>query len=252
MKRMQQIRDIEFMERFNAFVITFQSKDHAAYYFFKRALDIVGSALLLFVSLPVIILIAILIRIDSPGPVFFIQNRVSAKRVNRNGNLFWQRTIFPCVKFRTMIHNADSTLHQTYLKAFINNDQEEMVQIQKGNNKVKKLANDPRVTQVGWYLRRSSLDELPQFWNVLKGDMSLVGPRPAIPYEVEMYKPFHHHRLDAKAGLTGLWQVTARSSADFDESVKLDIQYVDNQSFWLDLMILFKTPLVVISRKGAV
>lgn len=249
---MQQYSDIEFMRVFHALVITYQAKDRAVYYFFKRFLDIVGAATILILMLPLITIIAILIRIDSPGPVFFIQNRVSAKRIIKNGNLYWQKIIFPCVKFRTMFHNVDSDLHKSFVRALINNDQEEMNKIQKGVTKVKKLANDPRVTRVGWYLRRSSLDEIPQLFNVLKGDMSLVGPRPAIPYEVEMYKPSYYHRLDVKAGLTGLWQVVARSSADFDEMVKLDVQYVDNQSFWLDLKILFKTPTVVLSRKGAV
>jgi lipopolysaccharide/colanic/teichoic acid biosynthesis glycosyltransferase len=249
---MQQYCDIEFMRRFHAYVITYQAKNRATYYFFKRLLDIVGAATILILLLPIILMIAILIRIDSPGPVFFIQNRVGAKRVTKNGNLFWQKTIFPCIKFRTMIHNADCNLHKSFVKALMNNDEVEMAKIQKGECKVKKLANDPRVTKVGWYLRRSSLDEISQLINVLNGEMSLVGPRPAIPYEVEMYKPYYYHRLDAKAGLTGLWQVTARSSADYDEMVKLDIQYVDNQSFWLDLKILLKTPIVVISRKGAV
>jgi len=108
------------------------------------------------------------------------------------------------------------------------------------------------VTWLGKLLRRSSLDELPQLWNVLKGDMSLVGPRPPIPYEVEMYEPWHHQRLAADPGLTGLWQVTARSSANFDEMVRLDIWYIEHQSLWLDLKILLKTPWVVVTSKGAV
>jgi lipopolysaccharide/colanic/teichoic acid biosynthesis glycosyltransferase len=249
---MQRFVDIEFMNRFTAHVITYQEKDHATYYFFKRLLDIVVSATILAILLPVILLITILIRIDSAGPAFFIQKRVGSKRINKNGSLYWQTTIFPCIKFRTMVQNADTTLHKAFVRALINNDQDTISRLQKGNSKVKKLVNDPRITRLGRFLRASSLDEIPQIWNVLKGDMSLVGPRPAIPYEVEMYKPYDHHRLDAKAGLTGLWQVTARSSANFDEMVKLDIQYVDNPSFWLDLKILFKTPFAVLSRKGAV
>jgi lipopolysaccharide/colanic/teichoic acid biosynthesis glycosyltransferase len=140
---MQQSRDMEFIQRFNAYVITYLAKDRAAYYFFKRVLDIIGAATILFILLPVIIIIATLIRIDSAGPVFFIQKRVSVKRVTKNGYFYWQRTIFSCVKFRTMFHNADPTLHKTFVKALINNDQEEMAKIQKGYSKVKKLADDP-------------------------------------------------------------------------------------------------------------
>jgi lipopolysaccharide/colanic/teichoic acid biosynthesis glycosyltransferase len=116
---------------------------------------------------------------------------------------------------------------------------------------VRKLVKDARVTTLGRFLRKSSLDELPQFWNVLKGDMSLVGPRPPIPYEVEMYRDWHHERLAAQPGVTGLWQVTARSSADFDEMVRLDIHYVEHLSFWLDLKILIMTPLAVLNGNGA-
>ncbi len=112
-------------------------------------------------------------------------------------------------------------------------------------------ADDNRLTRLGRWLRETSLDELPQLWNVLKGDMSLVGPRPPLPYEVEMYEPWHCQRLAARPGITGLWQVTARSSADFDEMVQLDINYIQHQSLWLDLKILLKTPIAVLSGKGA-
>jgi lipopolysaccharide/colanic/teichoic acid biosynthesis glycosyltransferase len=121
-----------------------------------------------------------------------------------------------------------------------------------GNGGIKKLTNDNRITHLGRILRSTSLDELPQFWNVLMSDMSLVGPRPAIPYEVEMYKPWYHRRLNAKPGITGLWQVSGRSTLSFDEMMKLDIKYVEEQSFKMDLMIILKTPLAILSRKGAV
>jgi lipopolysaccharide/colanic/teichoic acid biosynthesis glycosyltransferase len=113
------------------------------------------------------------------------------------------------------------------------------------------LIHDPRVTRVGKFLRKSSLDELPQLWNIFRGEMSLVGPRPAIPYEVEEYQRWHLRRLEAMSGLTGLWQVTARSSANFDEIIRLDIEYIENQSFLLDIKILLKTPFVVLRGKGA-
>jgi lipopolysaccharide/colanic/teichoic acid biosynthesis glycosyltransferase len=119
------------------------------------------------------------------------------------------------------------------------------------NSKLTKLSNDKRITRLGHILRRSSLDELPQFWNVLKGEMSIIGPRPAIPYEVEMYKRWYFHRFEAKPGLTGWWQVKARNSCDFDEMVRLDIEYVEHQSFWLDLKIMIMTPVVIILHRGA-
>jgi lipopolysaccharide/colanic/teichoic acid biosynthesis glycosyltransferase len=115
----------------------------------------------------------------------------------------------------------------------------------------RKLVNDSRITRPGKFLRKSSIDELPQLWNVLLGDMSLVGPRPAIPYEVEMYKSWHYRRLEARPGLTGLQQVTARCTADFDQQIQLDIEYVDNQSLWLDVKIILKTPQAIISTTGA-
>ncbi len=151
-----------------------------------------------------------------------------------------------------MVCNADPSLHRSYIKALINNDHESLAMMQGGDTQIRKLVNDHRVTRIGRFLRKSSIDEIPQFINVVKGEMSLVGPRPAIPYEVEMYKPWHYRRLETKPGITGLWQVTARSLVDFDEIINLDIQYIDQQSFWLDLKILMKTPKAVLFCKGAV
>ena len=151
-----------------------------------------------------------------------------------------------------MHQNVSSELHRAYLHAFIENDHENMEKLQDSNSQIRKLTDDPRVTRLGRFLRKSSLDEIPQLWNVLRGDMSLVGPRPPIPYEVEMYEPWHQRRLQTKPGITGLWQVTARSSADFDEMVRMDIWYIEHQSLWLDLRIILKTPLSVLSMEGAI
>jgi lipopolysaccharide/colanic/teichoic acid biosynthesis glycosyltransferase len=151
-----------------------------------------------------------------------------------------------------MYQDAESEMHRAYIQAFIHNDQQGMSELQNGDTEVRKLVDDPRITPLGRFLRKSSLDELPQLWNVFKGDMSLVGPRPPIPYEVEMYEPQHCRRLGTKPGITGLWQVTARSSADFDEMVSLDVEYIEHQSLWLDLKILLQTPMVVLRGKGAV
>jgi lipopolysaccharide/colanic/teichoic acid biosynthesis glycosyltransferase len=147
--------------------------------------------------------------------------------------------------------DADPSIHQAFVKALIENDEAKMTALQGVPTQPRKLVNDSRITRPGKFLRKSSIDELPQLLNVILGDMSLIGPRPAIPYEVEMYKSWHFRRLEAQPGLTGLQQVTARCTADFDQQVRLDIEYIDNQSLWLDVKIIFKTPLAVISTTGA-
>jgi lipopolysaccharide/colanic/teichoic acid biosynthesis glycosyltransferase len=231
--------------------IYYISRRRVIYLLLKNIVDTIASLILLFVLSPILIIISTLICLDSEGPVVFVQKRVGAKLVRQHGRWYWQPTEFPCYKFRTMVHNADPGLHQNYMEAFIHHDNQEMAEIQGDDTKILKLIHDPRVTRLGKFLRKSSLDELPQLWNVVRGEMSLIGPRPAIPYEVELYELWHRKRLEAKPGMTGLWQVTARSSTDFDTSVRLDIEYIERQSFWLDLKILLKTPFVVLSGKGA-
>jgi lipopolysaccharide/colanic/teichoic acid biosynthesis glycosyltransferase len=222
------------------------------YYVLKRTLDIACAAILLILLSPLMLMITLAILIYSPGPVFFIQKRVGAKKHSLPGNRStWERVNFSCYKFRTMHMDADSSVHQAYIKALIENDSEQITILQGEDNEIHKLVKDSRITRPGKLLRKLSLDELPQLWNVLRGDMSLVGPRPAIPYEVEMYKPWHLRRLEAQPGITGLQQVRARSAADFDEQVRLDLEYIDHQSLWLDLTIILKTPFVIISTKGA-
>jgi lipopolysaccharide/colanic/teichoic acid biosynthesis glycosyltransferase len=228
------------------------AEGRSAYYTAKRILDITLAALALICLSPVMALIAILIKLDSSGPIFFVQERVGAKLRKYNHIAYWQQVNFCCYKFRTMVCNADPAIHQAYVKALIHNDKELMADLQGSDTQIRKLTHDPRITRLGKILRMSSLDEIPQFWNVIKGDMSLVGPRPEVPYTVELYKPWHRRRLETKPGMTGLWQVTARCSADFEESIRLDIQYIEQQSLRLDLKILLKTPLAVISCKGAV
>jgi lipopolysaccharide/colanic/teichoic acid biosynthesis glycosyltransferase len=146
---------------------------------------------------------------------------------------------------------ADSSVHQAYVKALIENDHEAMAILQGNATNLRKLIQDARITRPGKLLRKLSLDELPQLWNVLRGDMSLVGPRPAIPYEVQMYKPWHLQRLKAQPGLTGLQQVMARSTVGFDQQVLLDVNYIDQQSLWLDIKIILLTPFVILSTRGA-
>ena len=235
---------------------------HAA----KRTLDVFVSGLAGLVLSPLMLAIAVAVKADSDGPAIFRQERVGMQE-DRPGRPEPKRFTF--YKFRTMRHAASPELHRRYVQALIRGDEAEMAEVQRqakmettggvpsatesddDASRARKLVYDPRVTRLGAFLRRTSLDELPQLWNVIKGDMSLVGPRPALPYEVEVYSDWHRRRLMAKPGLTGLWQVTARSAASFDEIARLDVWYVENRSFWLDLIILAKTPLAVLSRRGA-
>ncbi len=204
----------------------------------KRALDVVGSLTLLAVLSPLLLLIAILVKSSSRGPVFFRQVRIGHKVKP-----------FTMLKFRTMHSGSDHTLHREFVSRFIKASGQHR---DPSGNGFFKLADDPRITLVGRILRRTSLDELPQFWNVLRGDMALVGPRPALAYELEQYRPWHRRRfLEAKPGITGLWQVTGRSRSTFDEMVRLDLRYARTRSLWTDIKILLATPAAVISGKGA-
>ncbi|HSJ52316.1 MAG TPA: sugar transferase [Anaerolineae bacterium] len=223
------------------------------YFVAKRYFDVLVAAIALLALSPLILLIAVLVKLDSPGPAIFTQKRVGLRRNGSSGDgAPWEVGTFDFHKFRTMKRDATPDMHRAYVEAFIRNDREAMAAVQGADTQVRKILNDPRVTRLGAFLRKSSLDELPQFWSVLKGDMSLVGPRPALPYEVEAYQPWHRKRLEAIPGITGPWQVSARSSVDFDEMVKMDIDYIEHQSFWLDLKILVQTPLAVLRSRGAV
>ncbi|MGH9407500.1 MAG: sugar transferase [Terriglobia bacterium] len=206
----------------------------------KRIIDVAGAGLALICVAPLWAMIALLVRFTSQGPVLYRQ-----KRVGQRGRHF------DCLKFRSMHVSNDSGIHREYVRKFISarnqsNPRERIA------GAVYKLQKDPRVTAVGRILRKTSLDELPQFWNVLKGEMSLVGPRPAIPYELECYDIWHRRRvLEVKPGITGLWQVHGRSKTTFDDMVRLDLKYARTWSVWLDLKILLKTPKVVVSGEGA-
>lgn len=206
----------------------------------KRAMDIVGSAILLLSLLPLLAVIALIIKMTSDGPVLFEQERLGR---------FGQR--FKCLKFRTMYVNNDPKIHQDYIQQYIEGNKTQKPDAAEAPT-VFKITSDPRITPIGRFLRKSSLDEVPQFWNVLQGAMSLVGPRPPVPYEFEIYDVWHRRRvLEVKPGVTGLWQVSGRSRLTFDDMVRLDLQYVRTWSLWLDLKILLSTPRAVISGEGA-
>lgn len=208
----------------------------------KRVIDIVGSIAGLLVFSPLFLIIPALIKVTSRGPVFFRQERLGR---------FGEKFVF--LKFRTMHVNNDDGIHRQYIRNLIdaeNNSCDDSVK--PGDDGSFKIRNDPRITPVGKFLRKTSLDELPQFINVLKGEMSLVGPRLPIPYECDEYKLWHMQRvIDVKPGITGLWQVEGRSSTSFDEMVRLDLKYIRDRSLWLDVKILLKTPWVVMTGKGA-
>jgi exopolysaccharide biosynthesis polyprenyl glycosylphosphotransferase len=197
-------------------------------YLVKRIIDVLGSSVALIFCLPVILFICLLIRVDSKGPVFFRQ-----ERIGKGGKRF------TVLKFRSMIADAEARIAEVV-----------------SNNEVTdgpifKWRQDPRITRVGRFLRRTSLDELPQFWNVLMGDMSLVGPRPPLEREVKAYETWHLGRLAVTPGMTGLWQVSGRSNLTFNEMVSLDLRYVQQWSLWLDVVLILKTPLAVFGGRGA-
>ena len=209
-----------------------RDKSRKSYNRLKRVIDVAGSVCGLALFAPVLLLIALLVRLTSRGPILFRQ-----RRIGRYGREFW------FLKFRSMRVNNDPTIHEQYIKQLIENPDKQSAY---------KIQNDPRITPFGRFLRKSSLDELPQLLNVLTGDMSLVGPRPPLPYEVANYRYWHRRRVvEVKPGITGLWQVYGRSRTTFDEMVRLDLRYVQQQSLLLDLKILLLTPYAVISGRGA-
>jgi exopolysaccharide biosynthesis polyprenyl glycosylphosphotransferase len=198
-----------------------------AYVIAKRTFDLVLGTLIVIMLLPILPLIALMIKLDTRGPVFFKQDRVG-----ENGK------IFKFYKFRSMIHEAEGK------KGVLS-------QLNEQEGPVFKIRSDPRITNVGRFLRRSSLDEIPQVFNVLKGDMSVVGPRPPLPGEVVNYQPWHMKRLAVKPGITCLWQISGRSQIGFNEWMRLDMEYLKTRSFRTDLLIFLKTIPAVIARKGA-
>ncbi len=205
----------------------------------KRTIDVFGSAMALILLSPVLLTIALAIKLSSPGPMLFRQKRIGQYGVP-----------FTCLKFRSMHTGNDPRIHMDFVKNLIRGNASPGAS--GANGKVYKITTDPRLTSVGRILRKTSLDELPQFLNVLRGDMSMVGPRPPIPYELEAYDTWHRRRLlDVQPGITGLWQVSGRSRVPFDDMVRLDLRYATAWSLWLDLKILLRTPQAILSGDGA-
>ena len=207
--------------------------------FFKRLFDVLAASLGVVVLSPFLLLIAVAIKLDSPGPVFFKQTRIG-----EHGRPF------EFLKFRSMRTDVDSEAHKAYVQDLIQQNTS-LEEAQANGQKSLKMVEDPRITRVGRLIRKTSIDELPQLFNVLRGDMSLVGPRPPLPYEVEVYKDWHRQRFDAPPGITGWWQVKGRNRVSFDEMIRMDLYYIEHVSIWLDLKILWLTPRAVITGEGA-
>jgi lipopolysaccharide/colanic/teichoic acid biosynthesis glycosyltransferase len=225
----------------------------SGYHVAKRVIDVVLSAALLLLVSPVFVLVAVAIKLDDAGPAVFAQERVRGRRVRKDGEWTWILEPFTMFKFRTMRMDADPSLHRSYMNAYLAGDEERLSALRPGRREGDSYrpAVDPRVTRVGSIVRRLSLDELPQLWNVLRGDMSLVGPRPPLPYEVEMYQGHHLRRLASRPGITGWAQVRGRTTIGMEQTVRLDLEYIAHQSIWLDLKILLLTVPVVLMQRGA-
>lgn len=205
----------------------------------KRVLDLVGASLLSIVTAPVMAIVAIAIKLDSRGPVFFGQERIGS-----GGRRF------RVVKFRTMYDGVSDAAHRELVTKMLQGEDGPAAHVGPEGEQVFKLVNDQRVTRVGRFLRRASLDELPQLFNVLRGEMSLVGPRPPLPYEFDQYEHWQFHRLQVRPGITGLWQVSGRNRLTYRQMCELDLAYIRAWSLWLDMRILFKTVPVVLSNSG--
>ncbi|MCZ8519320.1 MULTISPECIES: sugar transferase [Paenibacillus] len=205
-----------------------QGYGHNVYLAMKRLIDIAGAIVGLVITAPLFLILAILIKLEDPkGPVFFKQQRVGKNEA-----------LFHMFKFRSMVSNAEELLAQLL-------SQNEV------SGHMFKMKNDPRITRIGRFIRKTSLDELPQLWNVLRGDMSLVGPRPPLPREVKEYSNYHKQRLSVTPGCTGLWQVSGRSQLGFEEMVELDLKYIATRNLFFDIKIIFKTVKVLLGSKDA-
>jgi lipopolysaccharide/colanic/teichoic acid biosynthesis glycosyltransferase len=202
----------------------------------KRVFDVLFTLLMLIPLLLVVVIVAVLIWLDSAGPVFFRQKRVGLHGVE-----------FTIYKFRSMYLDSNDGLHREAIRHYM---QGEKLNGKTGTAMLYKLDNDPRVTGLGRFIRKTSIDELPQFLNVLRGEMTLVGPRPPLPYEVEHYSSNDWLRLSGKPGLTGPWQVYGRSQVGFQDMVEMDVNYLQQQSFWQDIKLIVLTPIVMISGRG--
>ncbi len=237
-----------FNERYADVEHTPYKSSELTYHQIKRVFDVCATVAVLLLLWPLFLAVALAVRLDSKGAVLFKQERVGSRARIIEGRIFWEPYTFTMYKFRSMYEGCASSSHEAFMKKLITEEDPG----EGAGLKVYKMDNDVRITRVGRFLRATSLDELPQIFNVLRGDMSLVGPRPALQYEVDSYKDWHYGRLSAQPGVTGYWQVKGRSNVSFHTMVELDIYYVNHKSVWLDLRILVATVVQVVRREGAV
>jgi lipopolysaccharide/colanic/teichoic acid biosynthesis glycosyltransferase len=224
----------------------FISNKSYSYLRIKRFFDVLLSTMLLVALAPLLCLISILIKLDSPGSILFTQERMGCQPYRLGRATIWTVQPFRMIKFRSMYCGSDESLHKNHIQSYI----DKSAQVSDHPRELK-TPQDPRITRIGRMLRKTSLDELPQLWNVLIGDMSLIGPRPVPVYEFELYSAETQKRFEARQGITGLWQVRGRCQLSFEEQIALDIEYAQNQSLWLDLKILLLTIPAVLFGRGA-
>jgi len=227
------------------FVVLEGQRYRPLYFWSKRALDVVLSVFLLIAFSPILLLVAILIKLDSVGPVIFVQERVGVTPYVSGKRIRWKLRSFAFFKFRSMVQNADPSWHQESVREFCFGETETP------GRSTRSKVHDTRVTRLGRFLRKTSLDELPQLINVLKGEMSLIGPRPVPLYEVALYQEPQYKRLAAIPGITGIWQASGRCRVPFAEMVRMDIHYARHASLWLDIKILFLTIPAIMFARGA-
>lgn len=215
------------------------------YFIAKRVFDILVASLLLVLLAPVFLMTILLVRLDSSGPIFFVQKRMGAKRIRRAEMTVWQPVEFDFYKFRSMYHNADESIHKEYIEGWVHG----RVNVENTVENRLRMQDDPRVTRIGHFLRSTNLDELPQLFNVIKGDMSLVGPRPVPIYEIESYRQDHYERLASVPGVISLSQVNGQGRTTLERQVQMDVEYIHQQSLSRDISILISIPLEVIRRE---
>jgi lipopolysaccharide/colanic/teichoic acid biosynthesis glycosyltransferase len=232
-------------------LVTQRNEQRRLYFASKRIFDFSVAAVLLVILSPLMLLLAVLVVLDTPGPALFCQPRVGLRRRGKGRQATWELETFTFYKFRSMIDGADPSVHQVFTRALLCNDEATVEELLAGEDQLKKMTKDSRITRVGRILRKTSLDELPQLLNVVRGDMGLVGPRPPTFYEAQMYDRLQGQRMGAVPGMTGLWQVSGRCKADYQEMIRMDLEYIQQQSLWLDLKILALTPLAVLGAGGA-
>ena len=225
----------------------FRGKATRLYPAAKRVTDVAISILLVVLLAPLLVITAAAIKLDASGPILFTHERVGNERVRRGGRTYWRLKVFKLYKFRSMTADADQRVHERHIASMASQNGEPVTS---GTTSVK-LRDDSRITRVGRYLRVTSVDELPQVINVLRGEMSLVGPRPVPLYEFARYGPTHMHRFTVLPGITGLWQVRGRCDLSFWEMVSCDLEYVARATFWTDVKIMLRTIPAVVSGRGA-